>query len=54
MATDFAKAALGAEGCGKDVTMIIGNGYTKDHAEITLSELRENQQLREYFQAKYI
>ena len=33
MATDFAKAALGAEGCGKDVTMIVGNGYTKDHAE---------------------
>lgn len=54
MATDFAKAALGAEGCGKDVTMIIGNGYTKDHAEITLSELRENKQLKDYFQAKYL
>ena len=50
MATDFAKAALGAEGCGKDVTMIVGNGYTKDHAEITLSELRENAQLKEYFE----
>ena len=36
MATDFVKAALGAEGVGKDVNMIIGNGYTKDHAEITL------------------
>ena len=37
MATSFTKAALGAEGIGKDVTMIIGNGYTKDHAEITLN-----------------
>ena len=54
MATDFAKAALGAEGCGKDVNMIIGNGYTKDHAEITLSELRENPQLKAYFEAKYL
>lgn len=54
MATDFAKAALGAEGCGKDVTMIIGNGYTKDHAEITLSELRENAQLKAYFEQKYL
>jgi hypothetical protein len=42
MATGFAKAALGAEGVGKDIDMIIGNGYTKNHAEITLSELREN------------
>ncbi len=54
MATDFAKAALGAEGCGKDVNMIIGNGYTKDHAEITLSELRENPELKAYFEKKYL
>lgn len=54
MATSFTKAALGAEGIGKDVTMIIGNGYTKDHAEITLSELRENAQLKEYFEKKYL
>ena len=54
MATDFAKAALGAEGCGKDVTMVIGNGYTKDHAAITLAELRENPQLKEYFEKKYL
>ena len=30
MATSFTKAALGAEGVGSDVTMIIGNGYTRD------------------------
>lgn len=54
MATSFTKAALGAEGIGKDVTMIIGNGYTKDHAEITLSELRESKTLREIFQKLYV
>ena len=42
MATAFTKAALGAEGVGKDITMIVGNGYTVDHAAITLEELRES------------
>ena len=54
MATSFTKAALGAEGVGKDVTMIVGNGYTKDHAKITLSELRESKTLRDIFQALYV
>ena len=54
MATSFTKAALGAEGVGKDVTMIVGNGYTKDHAEITLWELRENKKIRDYFDRKYL
>ncbi len=54
MATSFTRAALGAEGIGKDVLMIIGNGYTKDHAEITLWELRENAQLRKYFEEQYV
>jgi L-erythro-3,5-diaminohexanoate dehydrogenase len=53
MATSFTKAALGAEGIGKDVTMIIGNGYTKGHAEITLNVLRENPKLREIFEKLY-
>ena len=53
MATSFTKAALGAEGIGTDVTMIIGNGYTKDHAEITLNVLRENEKLRKLFDEKY-
>ncbi|MBS4024118.1 MAG: zinc-binding dehydrogenase [Clostridia bacterium] len=42
MATSFTAAALGAEGVGKDITMIVGNGYTKDHAEIALSILKES------------
>ena len=54
MATSFTKAALGAEGIGKDVNMIIGNGYTKDHAEITLNVLRENPKLRALFDEKYV
>ena len=54
MATSFTKAALGAEGIGKDVTMIIGNGYTKDHAEITLDLLRESSTLRKIFKEKYV
>ena len=39
---------------GKDVNMIIGNGYTKDHAEITLNVLRENPKLRALFDEKYV
>ena len=54
MATSFTKAALGAEGVGKDVTMIVGNGYTKDHADITLNVLRENPKLRKLFEEKYV
>ncbi|MDR0929951.1 MAG: L-erythro-3,5-diaminohexanoate dehydrogenase, partial [Oscillospiraceae bacterium] len=54
MATSFTKAALGAEGIGKDVNMIIGNGYTKDHAEITLWELRESPKIRALFEKIYI
>jgi L-erythro-3,5-diaminohexanoate dehydrogenase len=54
MATSFTRAALGAEGIGKDVHMIIGNGYTKDHAEITLWELRESPGLRKLFEEQYV
>lgn len=53
MATSFTKAALGAEGVGSDVTMIIGNGYTRGHAEITLQELRESEKLRKIFTELY-
>lgn len=53
MATSFTRAALGAEGIGKDVNMIVGNGYAKDHAEITLNVLRENPKLRKLFDEKY-
>jgi L-erythro-3,5-diaminohexanoate dehydrogenase len=53
MATSFTKAALGAEGVGKDVDMIIGNGYCRDHAAIALQVLRENADLRKLFEKMY-
>lgn len=54
MATSFTAAALGAEGIGKDVTMLIGNGYTAGHAEISLQTLRESPQLRRLFETLYV
>ncbi|TVQ19715.1 MAG: L-erythro-3,5-diaminohexanoate dehydrogenase [Spirochaetaceae bacterium] len=53
MATSFTKAALGAEGVGKDIQMIIGNGYAKDHAAIALQVLRENDILKSMFTRLY-
>lgn len=54
MATSFTAAALGAEGVGKDTEMLIGNGYTKNHAEIALQVLRENKKIKELFKKIYI
>ena len=53
MATDFTKAALGAEGVGKDVNMLIGNGYTKGHANATLQVLREDERIMRLFAELY-
>ncbi len=53
MATSFTKAALGAEGIGYDVDMIIGNGYCKDHADISLDIVRKYPVLREIFGDKF-
>ena len=53
MATSFTKAALGAEGIGKDVEMIIGNGYTRGHAETALNILRESEAIRRRFEESY-
>lgn len=53
MATNFTKAALGAEGVGRDTTMIIGNGYTKGHAEISMQILRESPALKKVYQDLY-
>lgn len=54
MATSFTKAALGAEGVGKDIDMMVGNGYTKGHAEITLQILRESEIVRTTFEKMYL
>ncbi|MBV8074146.1 MAG: L-erythro-3,5-diaminohexanoate dehydrogenase [Candidatus Eremiobacteraeota bacterium] len=53
MCTSFTAAALGAEGVGKDVTMIVGNGYTKGHAQIALDTLRSHPRLLSYFTETY-
>lgn len=54
MATSFTKAALGAEGVGKDINMIIGNGYMTGHAEIALETVRESKEIREIFESLYV
>ena len=54
MATSFTKAALGAEGIGKDVEMIVGNGYCAGHADLTLNLLRENDYLRKLYHNRYV
>jgi L-erythro-3,5-diaminohexanoate dehydrogenase len=45
MATEFARAALGAEGVSRDVDLMIGNGYCVDHARETLALARRHPQL---------
>jgi L-erythro-3,5-diaminohexanoate dehydrogenase len=53
MSTSFTKAALGAEGVGRDVDLFIGNGYAHGHAEHTLSLLREMPAVRALFERRY-
>jgi L-erythro-3,5-diaminohexanoate dehydrogenase len=53
MSTSFAAAALGAEGIGKDVTMMIGNGFTEGHAKIALQMLRDRPALMRYFTERF-
>ncbi len=50
MATSFTTAALGAEGVGKDVDMMIGNGYAHGHAELALDLVRGEPGLLALFQ----
>jgi L-erythro-3,5-diaminohexanoate dehydrogenase len=53
MCTSFTAAALGAEGVGRDVTMIVGNGYAKDHAATALQTLRDHPPVRAHFIDRY-
>jgi len=50
MATRFSRAVLSAEGLGRDVELIMGNGYAEGHAEYALDLLRRHAALREFFQ----
>jgi L-erythro-3,5-diaminohexanoate dehydrogenase len=53
MSTSFTKAALGAEGVGKDVDLFVGNGFALGHADHTLDLLRQNKQVRALFELRY-
>ncbi len=53
MTTSFSRAALGAEGVGKDVELLIGNGFARGHAELTLDLLRHQPKVRALFEKRY-
>jgi L-erythro-3,5-diaminohexanoate dehydrogenase len=52
MATNFAAAALGAEGLAADVRMLVGNGYVPGHADYALKLLRGNPAVRGLFESR--
>ena len=52
MATNFAAAALGAEGLAADVRMLVGNGYVPGHADYAVSLLRGNCAVRALFEGR--
>jgi L-erythro-3,5-diaminohexanoate dehydrogenase len=54
MATSFTAATLGAEGIGKDITMIMGNGYCADHANHTLDLIRQSPALKRIFENSFV
>jgi L-erythro-3,5-diaminohexanoate dehydrogenase len=53
MSTSFTKAALGAEGAGKDIDLMIGNGFSVGHAEHTLDMMRTMPGVRALFERRY-
>jgi L-erythro-3,5-diaminohexanoate dehydrogenase len=54
MSTSFTRAALGAEGVGKDVDLWIGNGYARGHADHTLALVRQMPALRALFERRFV
>ncbi|TPG18006.1 L-erythro-3,5-diaminohexanoate dehydrogenase [Pedococcus bigeumensis] len=52
MATNFAAAALGAEGAAADVRMLVGNGYVPGHAAYALDLIRGNAAVRGLFEGR--
>jgi L-erythro-3,5-diaminohexanoate dehydrogenase len=54
MATSFTAAALGAEGLGRETTMLIGNGHMPDMGAIALDVLRTNPEVRAVFERRYL
>ena len=52
MATNFAAAALGAEGVAADVRMLVGNGYVPGHAAYALDLVRRHAAVRALFEGR--
>jgi L-erythro-3,5-diaminohexanoate dehydrogenase len=53
MSTSFTKAALGAEGVGKDIDLFIGNGYAHGHAVHSLEMMRDFPKIKALFEKRY-
>jgi L-erythro-3,5-diaminohexanoate dehydrogenase len=53
MSTSFTRAALGAEGVGKDIDLLIGNGFAHGHADHSLAIMRESPAIRALFEKRY-
>ncbi len=53
MCTSFGRAVLGAEGVGKDVSLLMGSGYVPGHDELMMNLLRKHTGLRKWFEEKY-
>jgi L-erythro-3,5-diaminohexanoate dehydrogenase len=53
MATNFQAAVLGAEGIGHETKLIMGNGYTPGHADLSLNLLREHESLKGWFEKRF-
>ncbi len=54
MATSFTAAALGAEGVGKDATLLVGNGYARGHAALALDLVRAEPALRRILEERFV
>ncbi|MSQ81888.1 MAG: L-erythro-3,5-diaminohexanoate dehydrogenase [Myxococcales bacterium] len=52
MATAFSRVALGAEGVGADVDLLIGNGYAEGHAAFALELVRQMPAVRALLQLR--
>jgi L-erythro-3,5-diaminohexanoate dehydrogenase len=53
MATSFSRAALTAEGVGKDIDMRIGSGYLPGWTDLALETVRDNPDLRRHLESRY-
>jgi L-erythro-3,5-diaminohexanoate dehydrogenase len=53
MSTSFTKAALGAEGVGKDIDLFIGNGYAHGHADHSLAMMEAFPAVKALFEKRY-